>query len=270
MDFATMLDSEFTPHPRTSAPRQYWRLPKENAALRLPRAFLVTFFCFGFALFASITVDLCAQLPENPSDLLWQISFLEQLYSRVTLLALGVIAMVTSPWLASLGHGHHSQGLNRTLGFASVLIGVCLLASVPLYGVDLRRVYQIKSVELHHARAQVGVMGDAEWIKKLGEAKSAVAAALVQRGVRSATGAVLMGGVLLLCGAFAWRQTREDPDTGIRCPKCLSHNIQPPAMLSETERSLGYWTRIHTFECGYCDHRFRKLSLTGKPFRFFF
>lgn len=235
----------------------------------LPRPLPVATFYTGLALVLALLFDLAMQMPPQPENLLWQISYLEDFFNKAGLLAIGVLLMLSGVWMSDAIRDAKSRGKNSALGSFSLLVGMSLLLCIPLHCANISHLHSIKSAQLLAERKEVNPFSGSVQEDEFEAAQKILNESLFKRLFRSASSGATMGCSLILLSILALRQVRERTDIGFCCPSCLGLDITPTPVLSKTEESLAFYTRIQPFVCEYCDTRFHKFSLTGKPFALF-
>lgn len=223
----------------------------------------------GLALVLVFLFDLGALLPPRFQDTLWQIGFLERLFNEASIPLLGILAMLAGAWLGDAIDGEKSRLKTGAIGALALVMGVSILLAIPLYSNNVNRVYKLKHAELLDARKAQAPDPGSDLAIRFDKAEAELSSSLFANAFRFNANAGTMGIALLLLSVFGIRQTRKRADVGFTCPTCKSANVRLSQM-NPTEKSLALVTRLHTFRCQDCGWRFRKFSLTGKPFTFFF
>ncbi|MBC7881738.1 MAG: hypothetical protein H7Y37_10445 [Anaerolineae bacterium] len=242
---------------------------EENVTFVLPRPLPTALFCVGLALFLGFLSDCSSLLPLNVANIIWQINSLERVFNEASIPMLSFILMLSGVWLNNAVNGTKNKILGWICGLISLVIGVSLLLAVPLYLKNINFAYRIKSEEILNQRKIDKPAPRSELAEKYDASLKELSDTVYRNVLRFGTNGVVMGGALVLLGIFGIRQTRDRADVGFTCVTCGSSKVRLSQM-NANEQSLATFTRIHTFRCEDCSRRFRKFSITGKPFPFFF
>jgi len=240
--------------------------PRAEFLRPLPTAGLVT----GSAMVCGLLLDLSLQLPGDAANVAWRIGFLEKLFDSASLLVLGMALMSASVWFADLLQGYKHRKLGMSIGVLSTLMSAGVLLSVPLYSMDAQVMFNYQREQLNEERRMAHPLPGSYEADRFELAARNMQRSMFQTAFRRNGLAILSGLVLLILGAQAIRQARRRRDVTFCCPNCLAEDVRTAPWQSDTEKSLAFWTRIHTFVCIYCNERFRRFSLTGRPFPFLF
>ncbi len=242
--------------------------PNSGVSL-LPRALPTSLLVGGVALFLAFLFDLVPLWPPQFQSITWQIALLERIFNQVSIAMLGVLAILCSIWIGDTITGIKSRLTSGVVGVLSVVMGVCLLLAIPLYSQNINRLFQLKKIEIANQRQLDAPAPGSELAEKYDGALKDLRENLAKSAFRFNANAGVMGFALFVLGAMGVRYTRKRPDVGFSCPTCQSTQVRLSQM-DATEKSLALVTRLHTFRCQDCGWRFRRFSLTGKPFPFFF
>jgi DNA-directed RNA polymerase subunit M/transcription elongation factor TFIIS len=254
----------------TAQPKANPSLPiEESIVFALPRPLPAALFCVGLALFLGFLADCAALLPLQMANMVWQINSLERLFNEASISMLSFTFMLSGVWLGNAASGTKNKFLGWTCGGLSLAIGAFLLFAVPLYLKNINFVYHLKSDEILNQRKIDKPTPGSDLAERYDESLKELSSTVYKNVFRFGTNGVVMGGALVLLGIFGIRQTRDRPEVGFTCATCGSSKVRLSQM-NATEQSLATFTRLHTFRCEDCGWRFRKFSITGKPFSLFF
>jgi hypothetical protein len=242
---------------------------EESLPFVLPRPLPTALFCVGLALFLGFLADCSSLLPLQVTNTVWQINSLERLFNEASISMLSFTLMLSSVWLDDAVSGTKNKFLGWICGGLSLVLGAFLLFAVPLYVKNINFAYRFKSEEILKERKLDNPAPRSDLAEKYDESLKELSSTVFKNVLRFGTNGAVMGGALMLLGIFGIRQTRDRPNVGFTCATCSSSKVRLSQM-NATEQSLATFTRIHTFRCEDCGLRFRKFSITGKPFPFFF
>jgi hypothetical protein len=242
---------------------------EESIAFALPRPLPTALFCVGLALFLGFLADCSALLPLQVASTGWQINSLERIFNEASIAMLSFTLMLSGVWLGNAASGTKNKFLGWTCGGLSLAIGAFLLFAVPLYLKNINFAYHLKSDEILNERKIDKPVPGSDLAERYDANLKELSSTVFKNVFRFGTNGVVMGGALVLLGIFGIRQTRDRPEVGFTCATCSSSKVRLSQM-NATEQSLATFTRLHTFRCEDCGLRFRKFSITGKPFPLFF
>jgi hypothetical protein len=235
----------------------------------LPRPLPTVLFCAGLALFLGFLADCSSLLPLQAFSIVWQINSLERLFNEASISMLSFTLMLSSVWLGNAVSGTKNKFLGWTCGLLSLVLGTFMVLAVPLYAKNINFAYHLKAEEMANERKIDAPAPGSDLAEKYDASLKELSSTVFKNVFRFGSNGVVMGGALILLGIFGIRQTRDRPEAGFICATCSSNKVRLSQM-NATEQSLATFTRIHTFRCEDCGLRFRKFSITGKPFSFFF
>lgn len=241
---------------------------KEPAAKFL-RPLPTSLIILGAVLTCGFFCDQSITFPPHFYDVVWRIAFLEKIFNEASIPLLGVTIMLGGIWLGDFLAGATNKTLNLTVGCLGMALGLMFVLSVPLYSMDVRVVRRFKLAEIENQRKEVRPEPGSEDAAKFDAAVDNLNQSTFKSMFRMDADALLSGTALILMGSFGIRQLREKAGVGFCCPNCMSEDICVSPM-DPSEKSLAFATRLHMFLCHECGWRFRRFSLTGKPFTFFF
>jgi hypothetical protein len=231
----------------------------------LPTSMLV----LGLTLLLGFFCDQVISLPPRFYDVAWRIACLEKVFNEASILLLGITISLGGIWLGDFLAGAKNKALNLTFGCLGIAFGLMLLFAVPLYSMDMRILQKFKLTEIENQRKEAQPEPGSEDAAKYDAAIADLNVAIFKNVFRMNANAILVGTSLILLGSFGVRQVRDKAGVGFCCPNCMSEDICLSPM-DPSESSLAFATRLHMFLCHECGWRFRRFSLTGKPFTFFF
>jgi hypothetical protein len=254
----------------TTQPKVTPAIPvEESVPFVLPRPLPTALFCTGLALFLGFLADCSSLLPLQVVSMVWQINSLERVFNEASILLLSCTFMVSSVWLSNSVNGTKNKFLGWACGLLSLGLGLSIALAVPLYVKNISFAFRLKSEEIANERKIDNPAPGSDLAEKYDASVKELSTTVYRNSFRFGANGVVMSGALLLLGIFGIRQTRDRPEVGFTCATCSSSKVRLSQM-SATEQSLATFTRIHTFRCEDCGWRFRKFSITGKPFPFFF
>jgi len=242
---------------------------QETPSLPLPRPLPTALIVVGLGLLLAFLADMVALLPPQPQDVVWQVNVLERLFNEASIPMLALLAMLSGLWLSDALNGTKSRVFNAVLGGLALVFGLALLLAIPLYSNNVNRIYTFRKAEILNEKQLRKPEKGSELADQYDRALEELKANTFRNVFRFNANAGVVGVALVLLGVLGIRQTRKRPDVGFTCPTCKSGNVRLSQM-NPTEKSLALVTRIHTFRCQDCGWRFRRWSLTGKPFTFLF
>jgi hypothetical protein len=223
----------------------------------------------GSALLFGFFFDQVVSLPPRFYDVTWRITFLEKVFNEASILLLGIAISLGGVWLGDFLAGAKNKALNLTFGCLGIALGLALILSVPLYTMDARIIQKFKLTNIENQRKEAQPEPGSEDAAKFDKAVEDLNQTMFKTVFRMNADAILAGTSLMLVGIFGVRQLRDKAGVGFCCPNCMSDEICLSPM-DPSEKSLAFATRLHMFLCHECGWRFRRFSLTGKPFTFFF
>ncbi|AGY57656.1 hypothetical protein [Gloeobacter kilaueensis] len=241
-----------------------------SAAQIIPRPLPTALGFAGVGLLLAFLADLLPFVPPQTHNLLWQIAFLEHVFNTASVAMLGILLLLAGIWLGDILNDEKSRLKSSLSGSLALLVGLALVFSVPLYIQNVNRLYQIKKSEILSQRKSNAPLVGGSLADRFDTVLVELDNSIFKNTARYSANALAIGFVTASLGIFAIRYTRNRPEVGYTCPACDSSEVRRSGQLSPTEQSLALFTRIHTFRCNACGWRFRRFSLTGKPFPFFF
>jgi hypothetical protein len=231
----------------------------------LPTSLLI----LGLALLLGFLCDQSVAYPPRLYDVAWRISFFEKVSNEASIPLLGITISLGGIWLGDFLTGVKNKALNLAFGCLGIALGIMLILGVPLYSMDARVVQHFKLADIEQQRQRAHPEPGSENAAKFVAAVEDMNQTMFKNVFRMNADAILAGTSLILLGSFGVRQVREKAGVGFCCPNCMSEDICLSPM-DPAESSLAFTTRLHMFLCHECGWRFRRFSLTGKPFTFFF
>jgi hypothetical protein len=223
----------------------------------------------GLALLFGFFCDQAITFPPRFYDVAWRIAFLEKIFNEASIPLIGITISLGGIWLGDFLAGAKNKVLNLGFGCLGIALGLMFVLTVPLYSMDVRIVQHFKLAEIEKQRKEAQPEPGSEDAVKFDTAVEDLNQALFKNVFRMNADALLAGTALILLGSFGVRQIRDKAGVGFCCPNCMSEEICLSPM-DPSESSLAFTTRLHMFLCHECGWRFRRFSLTGKPFTFFF
>lgn len=241
---------------------------KEPAAKFL-RPLPASLMIMGLALLLGFICDQVVAFPPRFYDVTWRIAFLEKVFNEASIPLIGITIILGGIWLGDFLAGAKNKALNLAFGCIGIALGFMFVLGVPLYSMDVRIVQQFKLAQIEQQRKEVKPAPGSEDAAQFDAAVEELNQTMFKNVFRMNADAILAGTALILLGSFGVKQTRDKVGVGFCCPNCMSEEICLSPM-DPSEASLAFTTRLHMFLCHECGWRFRRFSLTGKPFTFFF
>ncbi len=234
----------------------------------LPRAFPASILVAGLMLICAYTADLLSQFPPRLYDLQWQIAFAEGAMNSATVPVIGSIFLLLGFWLGDAIRGQKNKGIQRFVYALVLLFGIALFLLVPLYISNVTKIFDAQIAKVEQQRDQIKPEPGSELAVRFNSAIDVAQGQYWRRLLRMSANGVFHGAALFVIALAGIRYARDKADAGFECPSCRSGRIAP-AVKTPIEASLSI-LRIHPFTCQECSFRFRRFSLTGRPYRFFF